>query len=86
MVQRTLFSKFSVHLSDAYYCDSCHNSEYLFGCIGLKRSKYCVLNKQYSKEEYEALVPRIIEHMKKAGEWAYRFLGALRINVIWIAW
>jgi hypothetical protein len=27
------------------------------------------LNKQYSKEDYEALVPQIIEHMKKTGEW-----------------
>lgn len=35
-----------------------------FGCVGLRRRQYCILNKQYSKEEYEALVPRIIEHMK----------------------
>src|SRR3989344_2458468 len=25
--------------------------------------QYCILNKQYTKEEYEALVPRVIEHM-----------------------
>jgi len=31
--------------------------------------KYCILNKQYSKEEYEELVPKIIEHMQKTGEW-----------------
>jgi hypothetical protein len=26
--------------------------------------EYCILNKQYTKEEYEILVPKIIEHMK----------------------
>jgi CxxC-x17-CxxC domain-containing protein len=27
------------------------------------------LNKQYTKEEYEELVPRLIEHMERGGEW-----------------
>ncbi|MDD5623546.1 MAG: hypothetical protein PHI23_02460, partial [Candidatus Peribacteraceae bacterium] len=35
----------------------------------LQRKQYCIFNKQYSREEYEQLVPRIIEQMKKAGEW-----------------
>jgi len=37
----------------------------LFGCTGLKNKSYCILNKQYTKEQYEELVPRIIEHMNK---------------------
>ncbi len=41
------------------------NCEYCFGCCGLFRKKYCIFNKQYSKEEYEKLVPRIREHMGK---------------------
>jgi len=45
------------------------NSHDLFGCAGLKHSSYCILNKQYTKEEYEKLVPQIIEHMKSTGEW-----------------
>ena len=44
-----------------------------FGVMGLHRGKYCILNKQYTKEEYEALVPRIIEHMRKTGEWGEFF-------------
>jgi len=35
----------------------------LFGCTGLKHKRYCILNKQYSKEEYEKLIPRIKKHM-----------------------
>jgi hypothetical protein len=34
-----------------------------FGCVGLKKKKYCILNKQYSREEYEKLIPKIIKHM-----------------------
>ena len=48
-----------------------------FGCVGIKKKSYCILNKQYTKEEYEALVPRIIEHMKKTGEWGQYFPAAL---------
>jgi hypothetical protein len=32
-------------------------------------ASHCILNKQYTKEEYERLVPKIIEHMRKANEW-----------------
>lgn len=55
------------------YCDSCRGGKHLFGCVSLKRNEYCILNKQYSKEEYEKLVPKIIEHMKKTGEWGEFF-------------
>lgn len=55
------------------YCDHCFNSSYLFGCSGLNRKQYCILNKQYSKKEYETLVPRIVEYMKKTGEYGEFF-------------
>jgi len=48
---------------DITYCASCRSSANLFGCIGLKKDQYCVLNKQYSKEEYERLLPKIVEQM-----------------------
>ena len=50
-----------------------NDSKYLFGCVGLKKKQYCILNKQYTKEEYEVLVPKIIEHMKRTGEWGEFF-------------
>ena len=46
------------------YCLFCENSHNLFGCVGLKKKQYCILNKQYTKEQYEDLVPKIIKHMK----------------------
>lgn len=45
------------------YTYACHGSSNLFGCVGLRGQKYCILNKQYTKEEYEKLVPRIMQHM-----------------------
>ncbi len=59
--------------SDLDYCRYCYYTTHCFGSIGLMRKKYCLLNKQYSKEEYQALVPRVIEHMKKTGEWGEHF-------------
>lgn len=56
-----------------FYNDLCLSNEDLFGCVGLRKQRYCILNKQYSKEEYEALVSRLIEHMKSTGEWGEFF-------------
>lgn len=67
------FCHFVYDNSDLTYCDNCHNSRFLFGCVGLNQKKYCILNKQYSKEEYEALVPKIIEQMKKTQEYGEFF-------------
>jgi hypothetical protein len=58
---------------NAFYVHYVHNCENVFGCIGLRHKKYCVLNQQYTKEEYEALVPKIIEHMRKTKEWGEFF-------------
>lgn len=38
-------------------CSNC------FGCVGLTNAKYCIMNKQYSKEEYFEMVAKIKEHM-----------------------
>ena len=51
--------------SSVRYSVNCHGSSDLFGCIGLRSKQYCILNHQYSKEEYEALMPRIVQHMNE---------------------
>jgi hypothetical protein len=47
------------------YSMFCQSSSDLFGCVGLRGKQYCILNKQYTKDEYEALVPKIIEQMNQ---------------------
>lgn len=64
------FCRFS---KNVYYCDSISSCNDCFGCIGLKNKSYCILNKQYSEEEYQRLLPKMIEHMQKSGEWGENF-------------
>lgn len=59
------FCHFTYDNTNATYCDCTQNCKNVFGCAGLNRREYCILNKQYTKEEYEEMVPRIIEHMKQ---------------------
>lgn len=51
---------------DVSYSYNCINSSHLFGCVAIHGKQYCILNKQYSKEEYEKMIPRIIEHMNSS--------------------
>ncbi len=54
--------------NNIYYSRNCFYSSSLFSCVWLRDKQYCILNKQYTKEEYETLVPKIIEHMKSTWE------------------
>ena len=59
-----VLASFSVwHGYDIAYSDTCENSHYLFACVGLRKKEYCILNKEYSKEEYERIVAEIIPQM-----------------------
>jgi len=62
-VSKVLFSITILESHDVYYSYNCFNSSNLFGCIGLRNKSYCILNQQYTKEAYEELVPKIIQHM-----------------------
>jgi len=55
------------------YCDTCQNSQNLFGCVSVKKGEYMIFNKKYPKDEYEKLRGRIIEHMKNTGEYGEFF-------------
>jgi hypothetical protein len=67
------FNYASHYCNDVFYCDMCNHSHDLLGCIGLDHKEYCILNKQYSKVEYEKLVSEIIEKMKTDKEFGEFF-------------
>lgn len=48
---------------DMEYSANCPSSANLFGCVSLKKKSYCILNKQYSRDDYVTLRERIIRHM-----------------------
>lgn len=70
---KNLFCPWSMYGNNNLYSNFCENCTDCFGCFGLKHKRYCILNKQYSKEEYESIVSRIIEKMKEDEEWGEFF-------------
>jgi len=57
------FTYICVGSRDCEYALMCTNCSNCFGCVGLKNAQYCILNKQYSKEEYFGLIEKIKQHM-----------------------
>lgn len=58
---------------DVYYSEYLDGCKNCFGCSGLKKKEYCILNKQYSPEKYEKLVAQIIKSMQESGDWGEFF-------------
>ncbi|MSR86822.1 hypothetical protein EXS70_01465 [Candidatus Peribacteria bacterium] len=73
-VYHALFSH-QVHMncSEIFYSWFVHSSRNCFGCVNVHHKQYCILNKQYSKEDYEKLISKVIEHMQTTGEWGEFF-------------
>jgi len=69
-VQFCLRTSNSNDIRYSFFINSSHD---IFGCIGLKQQKFCILNKEYSEGEYQRLLRKIIEHMQSTGEWGEFF-------------
>lgn len=69
--------KFCLHtwnnVRDLEYCIYLSSSKDCFGCVGLKHKEYCILNKQYTKEQYFELLPKLQDHMRQHGEYGEFF-------------
>lgn len=66
--QRLMFSVMAIDANNIRYSFSCLHSNNCFGCVWLKKHQYCIFNKQYTPEEYEKEVAKIITHMIQTGE------------------
>lgn len=62
-VSRLKFTAHGEASRDVEYSFLPFGSAYLFGCVAVKNGRYCILNKQYSKEEYEETMSKIKKHM-----------------------
>jgi hypothetical protein len=51
------------NVSDLEYSGFCFSSKNCFGCVGLYKKEYCILNKQYSKDEYFLMRDKIVAQM-----------------------
>jgi len=80
---KVIGSQIVIDSHDVSYSEICYSSNNLFGCVGLRKKSYCIFNKQYSKKDYEELVPKIVEHLKNTGEWGNffpRFISPFSYN------
>lgn len=60
------------------YCENMYNgAQDCFGCIGLRGKRFCILNKQYTEEEYRKVTSEIIAGMKQTGDWGHFFPPSL---------
>ncbi|MFA5842104.1 MAG: hypothetical protein WC882_00265 [Candidatus Gracilibacteria bacterium] len=75
----------TISCTDLFYCWYIENSKNCFGCVGVHHKQHCILNKQYTPEEYHRLAARIAEHMQKtphagqASEWGEYFPIAISL-------
>ncbi|MFA6533759.1 MAG: hypothetical protein WCT37_01155 [Patescibacteria group bacterium] len=72
-IYNVIFSLYVFYSQQIIYSESVWSCKNLFGCSGLRNKEYCIFNKQYTEEEYNRLVPKIILHMQKTGEWGNYF-------------
>lgn len=49
---------------DSSYLVDCFNVKNSLGCIGLRQKEYCILNRQFNKEDYEKLSGQILGELK----------------------
>lgn len=75
--RHAMFCSGSWGSSEVLYCDTVMSCKNCFGCVGLQRQEYCILNKQFSKEGYFERVAQIIQHMRKTGEWGEFFPASI---------
>jgi hypothetical protein len=79
--EKNYLSKFGfcvVASPETEYAMSCFYLSNGFGCAQIhSRAQYCILNKQYSKEEYEQLRSRLIAHMHDTKEYGEFFPTSL---------
>jgi hypothetical protein len=60
------FSWFAVNENtEIDYCMQVMTSKNMFGCIGMRKKAFCILNKEYTEDEYNKLRTQIIADMEK---------------------
>ena len=57
------------NLNNCRYCWNCNDCNSCFWCNWLRKKEFHIYNKQYTKEEYNKIVPQIIAQMIRDKEW-----------------
>lgn len=57
------FSVWNYNVTNLEFCFGCHSSNNMFGCVGIRKGEYCILNKKYSKEKYLEITEKLRKQM-----------------------
>jgi len=63
--QRVIGSWWTITSHDIFYSFGMRSCEECFGCDSLRNAKYCILNKQYSEQDYNKIKEAIIAELKE---------------------
>ncbi len=65
------FCSFSIRCNNSEYLDECIDVDDCFGCVGLKKKNFCILNTPYTESEYKRLKAKIVGKMINDGEYGH---------------
>ena len=72
------YNSFNVSTGEnIYYSTALQDCSYCFWCIWLRNKQYCILNQQYTKEEWYATINSIFLSMEKEGTFGKFFPSSL---------
>lgn len=63
------YSYLLMRCQNVEYSTECYDCEDCFGCVGLRKKRFCILNKQYSEEEYWKKLDELKCAMLERGEY-----------------
>ncbi|MFH1404715.1 MAG: hypothetical protein ABIH21_01295 [Patescibacteria group bacterium] len=65
----------SVNMTNCEYCVNCFDCEFCFACNGLKKKRYCILNKQFGEKQYWEIIDQLKCKMLDDKEYGEYFPG-----------
>ena len=77
---KALFSIWTVRSQNVEYCQDCYDCEDCFACVGLRHKRFCILNKQYSEDEYWDQVDKIKCAMLDSSEYGEPMSGRFTVG------
>lgn len=75
LTYQSLYSPNIFNCNYVYWSENCMDSDYLIscvdvknslGCINLQHKQYCILNRQFTKDEYEKISKKIKQELRQA--------------------
>jgi hypothetical protein len=81
---KSSFVYFSSNCTDSNFLFDCRNCMDCFGCVNLRNARYCVYNKQLTKEDYESFIDSITPFsrniLKECSEKFWQLVKSLPLN------